>query len=83
MLQIICPTCLVFNANQGRHHGGWPRRSTFWHAMATDGFDHMTLFDGLTENAGHEIAGHEIAGQNNVRPTLHYYEVCSCLLLFS
>jgi len=33
-------------------------------------------FRGLTENAGHEIAG-----QNSVRPTLHYYEVCSCLLL--
>jgi len=35
-------------------------------------------FFGLTENAGHEIAG-----QNSVRPALHYYEVCSCLLLFS
>jgi len=31
--------------------------------------------------AEHENGGHEIAGQNSVRPTLYYYEVCSCLLL--
>jgi len=33
------------------------------------------------KSAQPENAGHENAGQNSVRPTLHYYEVCSCLLL--